>query len=488
METSYRGIFGPLYKLILFALIFVGIGLSDIEATAADPVMMPSVLDGKQRDCLDCHRYPNVDTNEGAYASQAFCMECHGEKACEKTVNGQQISLRVDLESFKKTRHKYAACIQCHTDVARCPHTSESGARCTECHGVHGEKEIHDPHLRVDCQACHHTSKFVCLDRNTGQIRLSHTDDQKMPISLIDHTLSHVADPQFCNRCHHADNKVGAAAAVLPSKSFLCILCHSAPFAMGHPMFWIAFIVFIFGVILTVRFWFKGSIRGEEASLHRKVSLASESVWQVIFSRQVFALIKVIILDVFLQRRILQESVKRWSIHSLIYLSVLARLFIGLLTYFAYRVGPDSSLALALLNKNNGFTAFFYDLTGLFVVLGIVWAMIQRFVIKPAYVAREGQDNVAVAIIGVLIGLGFVLEGVRILMTQIPTSMACYSFIGYPLARLMSLLDLNWNLIYPWLWFAHAGVGALLIAYFPFGKMRHVFNTPLTLMMNYRMK
>jgi len=477
-----------LTKRILFILIITSAALIVPGAWADEPVMMSPALDGKQRDCLDCHRYPNVNTNEGAYASQAFCMECHGQKACQKTVDGQQVSLLVDLHSFEKTRHKYTACIQCHRDVAKCPHASGSGARCSGCHSVHGEKEIHDPHLRVDCQACHRTSKVVSLNRETGQITLARIDDQKTPIVLTDHSLPDAADPEFCNRCHTAENKVGAPAAVLPSKSFLCILCHSAPLTIGHPIFWAAFIIFLFGVVLTLNFWFKGSVQGEESSLHRKISLTSESVWQVIFSRQVFALIKVVILDVFLQRRILQESVKRWSIHSLIYLSILARLFIGLLTYFAYRMGPDSSVALALLNKNNGFTALFYDLTGLLIVLGIAWAMIQRFILKPVHVAREGQDNLAIAIIGVLILLGFLLEGVRILMTQIPPSMAAFSFIGYPLARLMAVIGLDWKVIYPWLWYAHAGVGALLIAYLPFGKMRHVFNTPLTLMMNYKMK
>jgi len=475
-------------KRILFILILMSVALIAPEAGAADPVMMPPVLEGKQRECLDCHRYPNVNTNEGVYASQALCMECHGHKQCQKTVNSQSVSLRVNLQSFEKTRHRYTACIQCHTDVAKCPHTSKSGAECTACHTVHGEEEIHDPHLRVDCQACHRTSTVVFLDKASGQIRLSHVDDQEAPIALTDHDLPDVSDPQFCKRCHHIENKVGAAAAVLPSKSFLCILCHSAPLTIGHPIFWAAFIIFLFGIILTLHFWFKGSVQGEETSLHRKISLTSESLWQVIFSRQVFTLIKVIILDIFLQRRILQESVKRWSIHSLIYLSILVRLFLGLLTYFAYRISPDSSLSLALLNKNSGFTALFYDLTGLFIVLGIVWAMIQRFILKPVYVAREGQDNLAIGIIGVLILLGFLLEGTRILMTQLPPSMAVFSFIGYPVAKLMAGLGLDWKIIYPYLWYAHAAVGALLIAYLPFGKMRHVFNTPLTLMMNYKMK
>lgn len=450
--------------------------------------MMSPVLDGKQRDCLDCHRYPNVNTNEGVFASQAFCMECHAQKECLKSVEGQPLSLQVDLQSFEKTRHKYTACIHCHRDVAEYPHTSESGAQCTGCHSVHGEEAAHGPHLRVDCQACHRASKIVSLNRKTGEIRLSRVDDQGVPIPLTDHSLPDVTDPEFCNRCHTAENKVGAAAAALPSKSFLCILCHSAPLTIGHPVFWIAFILFLFGLFLMISFWFKGSVQGEEKSLHRKIALTSESMWQVIFSRQVFTLIKVMVLDIFLQRRILQESVKRWSIHSLIYISILARLFIGLLTYFAYRIGPDSTLALALLNKNNGFTAFFYDLTGLLIVIGIAWAMVQRFILKPVHVAREGQDNLAIAIIGVLVLLGFLLEAIRILMTQIPPSMAAFSFIGYPLARLMAVLGLDWRVIYPWLWYAHAGVGALLIAYLPFGKMRHVFNTPLTLMMNYKMK
>jgi len=103
-------------------------------------------------------------------------------------------------------------------------------------------------------------------------------------------------------------------------------------------------------------------------------------------------------------------------------------------------------------------------------------------------VAKEGQDNIALSIIGILILLGFLLESVRILMTQIPPEVAIYSFIGYPVAKLISYLGLNWKIIYPYLWYAHAIVGALFIAYLPFGKMKHIFNTPLTLVINYKLK
>ena len=40
---------------------------------------MPVMIDGKERVCLDCHRRPNIQSNEGAFSSQALCFECHGQ-------------------------------------------------------------------------------------------------------------------------------------------------------------------------------------------------------------------------------------------------------------------------------------------------------------------------------------------------------------------------------------------------------------------------
>ncbi|MFO7460371.1 MAG: respiratory nitrate reductase subunit gamma, partial [Desulfatiglandales bacterium] len=127
-------------------------------------------------------------------------------------------------------------------------------------------------------------------------------------------------------------------------------------------------------------------------------------------------------------------------------------------------------------------------LLGVFILAGIVCAAVNRFVVRPPHVATEIRDNLALAIIGVLVILGFLLEGVRILMTEIPAHVAIYSFIGYPVAGLMSLAPLQWNTVYSYLWYGHAVVGALFIAYLPFGKMRHMFTTPLTLVLHHKEK
>jgi len=101
-------------------------------------------------------------------------------------------------------------------------------------------------------------------------------------------------------------------------------------------------------------------------------------------------------------------------------------------------------------------------------------------IIKPAHVVTEIQDNITLGLIGLLVILGFVTTGARILLTGIPPEVAINSFIGFPISRMLNWLSLDWRLVYPWLWYAHAGVGAAFIAYLPYGKLKHMFNVPLT--------
>ncbi|MCK5098734.1 MAG: respiratory nitrate reductase subunit gamma, partial [Desulfobacteraceae bacterium] len=257
-------------------------------------------------------------------------------------------------------------------------------------------------------------------------------------------------------------------------------MCHNSPLAVGHPVFGLAGFVFLAGIFIMIGFWFKGSVKGEEKSLHRKISLSSESIWNTIFSKQVFSLIKIFILDILLQRRILKDSVSRWSMHSLIFTAILLRLGLSLFTAIGFYFNPEGNLLTALIDKNHWFTAFINDLLGLFILLGVVWAIVKRFIVKPDHVVSEYQDNIALILIGGLVLLGFFLEGARIIVTQIPCEIAAYSFVGYMVSRAFAVFPFDWASIYPWMWYAHGFVAVLFIAYLPFGKMRHMFNTPLT--------
>ena len=151
-----------------------------------------------------------------------------------------------------------------------------------------------------------------------------------------------------------------------------------------------------------------------------------------------------------------------------------------MLTGLLFSIAPDNPLALALINKNDPFMAFVYDFLGLCILLGVLWAAIQRFVVKPSHMVTEIEDNITLGILGILITLGFFAEAARILMTQMPAEVAGYAFIGYSLAAVLSVLPVDWQSVYPYLWYAHAVMGAVFVAYLPFGKLKHIFNVPLT--------
>jgi nitrate reductase gamma subunit len=466
--------------LLILSVILISI-LTTRAVWAAEPATIPLLVDGKERVCLDCHRRPNIQSNEGTLASRALCFECHGKEGLKRKGVESGVSLTVAPEAFTGNRHQVVACVACHVDVARSPHRTKVGAQCLSCHTVHGEGTAHDPHLRVSCQACHRQSAAVALNKTTDRVVLSRLSDRGLPLALTDHRLPDTRDREFCQRCHVPGNKVGAAAAVLPAKSLLCLPCHYAPIAVGHGIFWTALVVFGLGLLLTVMFWFRGSVQGEEKSVHRKIALGSEAAWSALFSRQGWTVAKTFFFDVLLQRRILQESVKRWSIHSLIYYAILLRFGLALFTHFSYFFKPGGALAYALIDKNHPFVALTNDLLGLFILLGLAAAVIQRFVKKPPHVVSEGQDNWALAIIGALVLVGFMLEGARILVTGIPGEKAGYSFVGYLLSRFFVIFPADWPATYVWFWYAHAVLGALLVAYLPFGKLKHVFVTPLSL-------
>ena len=491
LKTIRSFMVGAALMILMTAFIYTPAFATDLPDTKSQKVTKTQKMTKAQKAakekspdpllCLDCHRTRNINTNEGVIASQAFCFDCHKDEELSKR-KGSDISHQITRETFhaNQPNHRFIACINCHKDVARSPHKTTLGAQCLDCHTRHSESPANDPHLRVSCQACHFESQFVRLDPKDFRVKLAHNDDDGVPILLSNHILSDVEDEETCRKCHFKNNPVGAPASVLPSKSILCMMCHNSPLAVGHPVFGLAGLIFMAGIFFMIAFWFKGSVKEEETSLHRKISLSSESIWNTIFSKQVFSLIKIFILDILFQRRILKESVARWSMHSLIFTAILLRFGLSLFTAIGFYFNPQGNMLTALIDKNHWFTAFTNDILGLFILLGIIWAVVKRFIIKPDHVVSEFQDNITLILIGCLVLLGFFLEGARILVTAIPFDIAVYSFVGYLVSRVFSFFSIDWGQVYPLMWYAHGVVAAAFIAWLPFGKMRHMFNTPLT--------
>jgi nitrate reductase gamma subunit len=317
-------------------------------------------------------------------------------------------------------------------------------------------------------------------------VLLARLNEKQEPISLAQHKLTDVSREEFCKRCHVSSNTVGAPNMVLPSKSFVCIACHYSPLKIGSPFFLIAIIIGILGIVGILGFWLKAGVQNEVSSVHRKIQLGSEVVWSKIFSREILAVLKTIFFDIFLQRRILANGVSRWLIHSFIFYSFFARFALSFYTFLSHKISPEGDWTLILVDRDSSFVATFSDVTGAFILIGVIWALVRRFVTKPEYMLTEEQDTVALLMIGLVTFSGFLLEAMRILVTQIPSEIAVSAFAGYVLSLLLSVFDLNWPSIYGYMWYIHALLWAAFIAYIPFGKLKHILTTPLSLLLNYK--
>jgi formate dehydrogenase gamma subunit len=439
-------------------------------------------MEAEKKLCWNCHRQTNLESNEGALTSLRFCMECHGKKDCEKKVEGKPVSLYVDEKEYAKTTHRRVPCIRCHVGIATSPHRA-SGMQCASCHGYHGEGTAHDPHRTVTCEACHVDATEVTKDQKTGNIVLAAVKDG-LPLVMTSHRLVNTKDKKTCEKCHRDGNRLGAPVVILPAKSVICIGCHSSSITANDPISAIALLLFLGGMAATLSLWLRSTVGDPSFSTHQKISYLAEKIWQVVFSKKILTLFKVLFFDVLLLRRILKESLSRWTIHSLIYLPFFLRFFIGMILLILSGVFPMSPAVASLVDKNNPFIAFTYDLLGSCVMLGIAGATMRRARKGVQHTLTGSQDVVALVLMGVILITGFIVEGMRILVTMLPTALALPSFIGFPISRLLALFPLDWQALYPYGWYLHAMVTGMFVAYLPMSKMFHLVVSPLVLLIN----
>jgi hypothetical protein len=264
----------------------------------------------------------------------------------------------------------------------------------------------------------------------------------------------------------------------------ICIICHSASVTLNDPISIVAFILFLAGMAIHLSIWFRGTIGDHSFSADEKVSFLAEKIWQVVFSKKILTLLKVFVIDVLLLRRVLKESLSRWTIHTFIYFPFFLRFFIGLILLILSNIFPMSPGVAQWLDKNHPPIAFTYDLLGLCVIIGIAGATMRRLRKTSQNRPSAGQDIIVLALLGAILITGFIVEGLRILLTAIPPSVALSSFIGYPLSLFLGLFPIRWEWVYPYGWYVHAILTGLFIIYLPFSKMFHILVSPMVLLIH----
>ena len=291
-------------------------------------------------------------------------------------------------------------------------------------------------------------------------------------------------DNAACLRCHVKGNQVGAAAMILPPKSIICMPCHTATFAVGDFTTISALIIFLAGVVLLFAYALSGSMPGVERS--GPLAKLSAVVWnsiKAVCSPRVFPMIKVVLLEGLLQRRLYGQSRSRWLIHGLIFWPFVFRFSWGLVALIGSIWMPERSFVWPMLDKNHPATALLFDLSGLMVIIGLLLALARGRVSRSSRLpGQPRQDRLALGLIAATVVIGFVLEGMRIAMTGRPAGSA-YAVVGYGISTLFSnpneLTD-----IYGIIWYIHALLTGAFVAYLPFSRLLHVILAPIVLAMN----
>jgi len=459
---------------------------------------IPGILDSEYdhgiyfgRTCLSCH--PVADEFP-ADQPPIGCGICHPESVQAETVhNGPERWIDcVDChEGAGHYPHDLALmptrnqdCLACHYDLQGYVHSSRPEKRFYSLNDHIGRSE---PHASVDCTACHLRVAAVERDPDSGRIHvvLPEHPEGEAPDSP---ELAMVGREVDCTRCHNSDRPVSAPATELPPRSLLCLGCHDASAVVKDPFSWIGLGVFGLGMLMVASIWVQGSMGRDRLSLPRRIGRIILAVLDFVFSIRVLKFLWSFLVDGIFLRRVLRESFSRWLTHTLMFWAFGARMLLGVFTWLLAWIAPTYPLTQALVNKNTPAVALAYDLLALLVIVGAALALIRRYIKRDDQLISGGQDAVAIALLGSIFLVGFVVEGARIVVTDLHPGLAAFSFIGYPLSLLLDLVPLSWPAVYSWLWYVHVALVVGFIAYLPFSKFFHILISPLMVAVNTALK
>jgi heterodisulfide reductase subunit C/nitrate reductase gamma subunit len=173
---------------------------------------------------------------------------------------------------------------------------------------------------------------------------------------------------------------------------------------------YIALTVFGIGLLYKMSTWFRYKIglKAREIPTASRVFAAVKGIILTLFSPKMFILLKVFVLDVLVQTRILREDFLRWLMHICLYLGFMLLLLMHALDKFL-----TSALFPGYYSTLNPFL-FLRDFFGVLVIIGIAIAIYRRFILKLPHLRSNVQDHYAIIILAVIMISGVLLEGSKI--------------------------------------------------------------------------
>jgi len=255
-------------------------------------------------------------------------------------------------------------------------------------------------------------------------------------------------------------------------------------------VFWIAIaitiVLFFAGIGFKASLWAQGRLKDLRGQLveRAKVWVALRDALRVIFSRRFGSIVGNFIFDGLLHRQLWREDRFRWLAHFcmmggfliLFVLSTITGFFEEILRFMFH---IDTPLVQFITNKDTPLMAVLNEVFGLIILIGLTLTMIRRFIVKPAQIRTTSFDTTTIVLLAIIMLSSYPTEAFRLIMEEVPPTLAWYSFMGYPLALLIEPLNLNWPVWHYWTFMLHIVACIILAVTMPFSKFFHVLISPI---------
>lgn len=192
--------------------------------------------------------------------------------------------------------------------------------------------------------------------------------------------------------------------------------------------------------------------------------------------------VKTVLTELFLQKKVLKDPYPG-VIHGLIFFGFFVLIFGAAFDAGQHHI-TEPLFGWTFL-KGNFYLIFSFllDLFGLFVIIGVVLALDRRFIKKPDRLGYKGKmdttpdDVIVLVLIGVICVTGFIVEALRIHVTNPPWEV--WSFVGWLLAQTFTGIAIDTaRTLHQVSWWVHAVIALGFIAYIPYSRLLHIITTP----------
>jgi len=295
-------------------------------------------------------------------------------------------------------------------------------------------------------------------------------------------------------------------------------------------VFWIAHLIllglFVVELVFILSVWLKARVPGlpADASRWRKLGAVTGLVLSTIFSRRIWSLLKALVVDGMVHRRLYRANLRRWSIHMAVFgswlvlgvLSTITGLVVEILPLLGMSPTQVASLPLIgqLYHADVWWVALLNELLGLTVLAGMSLVIYRRYIQKDPQLRTMPADNVVIALLTLIALSGFPAETFRLLADYTtpvgvfrpdPAMLSAvkfpavlydvwgpqWGFLGYLSAALLGTLRLSpgvWAVLHNVSFWLHFVIVTALLFLLPFSRFFHVIMSPVIVAYNTTME